>query len=145
MARVAVVTGGTRGIGAIVSEQLKAKGYNVAAIYSANNEAANKFNADSGIATYKVDVSDFNDCQAGITQIEADLGPVEVLVNNAGITRDGTLHRMKAENWQAVIDTIAGHPDAVGRVVSSGLRGRVTPDPNPKGIGARRPRCPPRE
>ena len=124
MARVAVVTGGTRGIGAIVSEQLKAKGYNVAAIYSANNEAANKFNANSGIATYKVDVSDFNDCQAGITQIEADLGPVEVLVNNAGITRDGTLHRMKAENWQAVIDTNLGSCFNMCRSVIDGMRKR---------------------
>ena len=124
MARVAVVTGGTRGIGAIVSEQLKAKGYNVAAIYSANNEAAKKFNAVSDIATYKVDVSDFNDCQAGITQIEADLGPVEVLVNNAGITRDGTLHRMKAENWQAVIDTNLGSCFNMCRSVIDGMRKR---------------------
>ena len=124
MARVAVVTGGTRRIGAIVSEQLKVKGYKVAAIYSANNEAANKFNADSGIATYKVDVSDFNDCQAGITQIEADLGPVEVLVNNAGITRDGTLHRMKAENWQAVIDTNLGSCFNMCRSVIDGMRNR---------------------
>lgn len=124
MARVAVVTGGTRGIGAIVSDQLKAKGYNVAAIYSGNHEAANKFNVDSGIATYKVDVSDFNACKAGIAQIESDLGPVEVLVNNAGITRDGTLHRMNAENWQAVIDTNLGSCFNMCRSVIDGMRNR---------------------
>lgn len=124
MARVAVVTGGTRGIGAIVSDQLKAKGYNVAAIYSGNHEAANKFNVDSGIATYKVDVSDFNACKTGIAQIESDLGPVEVLVNNAGITRDGTLHRMNAENWQAVIDTNLGSCFNMCRSVIDGMRNR---------------------
>lgn len=124
MARVAVVTGGTRGIGAIVSDQLKAKGYNVAAIYSGNHEAANKFNVDSGIATYKVDVSDFNACKAGIAQIESDLGPVEVLVNNAGITRDGTLHRMNEENWQAVIDTNLGSCFNMCRSVIDGMRNR---------------------
>ena len=124
MARVAVVTGGTRGIGAIVSDQLKTKGYNVAAIYSGNHEAANKFNVDSGIATYKVDVSDFNACKAGIAQIESDLGPVEVLVNNAGITRDGTLHRMNEENWQAVIDTNLGSCFNMCRSVIDGMRNR---------------------
>lgn len=124
MARVAVVTGGTRGIGGMVSEQLKAKGYTVAAIYGGNDEVATKFNADTGIAVYKVDVSDFEICQAGITQIEADLGPVEILVNNAGITRDGTLHRMTAESWQAVIDTNLGSCFNMCRTVIDSMRER---------------------
>src|SRR5947209_16928202 len=91
MARVAVVTGGTRGIGAAVSKALKAAGYKVAATYAGNDEAAQKFKAETGINVYKWDVSSFEACVAGIKQVEADLGPVEVLVNNAGINRDATL------------------------------------------------------
>ena len=90
MARVALVTGGTRGIGAGISEALKAAGYSVAANYGGNDEAANAFKEKTGIPVYKFDVSDFEACKAGIAQVEADLGPVDVLVNNAGITRDGT-------------------------------------------------------
>ena len=89
--RVAVVTGGTRGIGAAVSRMLKDKGYKVAATYAGNDDAAQKFKAETGIAVYKFDVGDFAVCQTVISQIEKDLGPVEVLVNNAGITRDSTM------------------------------------------------------
>ncbi len=124
MSRVAVVTGGTRGIGGMVSEMLKEKGYNVAAVYGGNDEAAQKFNAETGIPVYKIDVSDFEACQKGIAQIEADLGPVEILVNNAGITRDGTLHRMKQESWQAVIDTNLGSCFNMCRSVIEGMRER---------------------
>jgi len=105
MGRVAVVTGGTRGIGAAISLRLKDAGYNVAAIYFGNVEAAEAFTAESGIPAYKWDVADFGACKAGVEQIVSDLGPIEVLVNNAGITRDGTLHRMDAEAWGAVIAT----------------------------------------
>jgi acetoacetyl-CoA reductase len=105
MARVALVTGGTRGIGAAISIALKEAGYKVAANYGGNDEAAEKFKAASGIPVYKWDVSDFEACKAGVARVEADLGTVEVLVNNAGITRDTTLHKMTAEQWNAVIRT----------------------------------------
>ena len=105
MPRVAIVTGGTRGIGAAISIGLKDAGYTVAASYAGNDEAANKFKGDTGIAVYKWDVGDFGACAAGIAKVEADLGPVEILVNNAGITRDGLLHKMSAENWHTVIRT----------------------------------------
>jgi len=105
MARVALVTGGTRGIGAAISIALKEAGYKVAANYGGNDEAAEKFKAGSGIPVYKWDVSDFEACKAGVARVEADLGTVEVLVNNAGITRDTTLHKMTAEQWNAVIRT----------------------------------------
>src|ERR1700734_668180 len=108
MARVAVVTGGTRGIGAAISKALKAAGYNVAATYAGNDEAAQKFKAETGIAVYKWDVASFDACAVGIKQVEADIGPVDVLVNNAGITRDAQLHRMTLEQWQAVINTNLG-------------------------------------
>src|SRR5438552_16519938 len=108
MARVAVVTGGTRGIGASISKALKASGYKVAATYAGNDEAAQKFKAETGIKVYKWDVSSFEACATGIKQVETDLGPVEVLVNNAGITKDATLHRMKPEQWTAVINTNLG-------------------------------------
>ena len=103
--RVAVVTGGTRGIGAAISVALKKAGYKVAANYGGNDEVANKFKAETGIPVYKFDVSDFNACEAAIKRITADLGPIDVLVNNAGITRDGTMHRMNFEQWNAVIQT----------------------------------------
>src|ERR1044072_6855194 len=103
MARVAVVTGGTRGIGEAISKALKAAGYKVAANYAGNDEAAQKFKAAPGISVYKWDVSSFDACAAGLKQVETDLGPVEVLVNNAGITRDTMLHRMNPEQWSAVI------------------------------------------
>src|SRR5947199_5113762 len=99
MARVAVVTGGTRGIGEAISKALKAAGYEVAANYGGNDEAAQKFKTATGIAVYKWDVSSYESCAAGLKQVEADLGPVEVLVNNAGITRDAMFHRMAPEHW----------------------------------------------
>src|SRR3954463_14745007 len=108
MARVALVTGGTRGIGAAISQALKAAGYQVAANYGGNDEAAQKFKAETGIPVYKWDVSSFDACSEGIKQVETELGAVEVLVNNAGITRDAMLHRMKPEQWKQVIDTNLG-------------------------------------
>src|SRR5712692_3941377 len=108
MARVAVVTGGTRGIGEAISKALKAAGCKVAANYAGNDEAAQKFKAETGISVYKWDVSSFDACAAGLKQVEAELGPVEVLINNAGITRDSQLHRMKPEQWSAVINTNLG-------------------------------------
>lgn len=105
MGRVALVTGGTRGIGRAISERLKEAGYTVAANFGGNEEAAKKFTEETGIAAYKCDVSDFSACQDMLKKIESDMGPVEILVNNAGITRDGTLHRMTPENWEAVIAT----------------------------------------
>ncbi len=105
MARVALVTGGTRGIGAAISVALKEAGYQVAANYGGNDEAAKKFKAETGIAVFKWDVSDFEACKAGVAQVDAALGPVDVLVNNAGITRDTTLHKMSGEQWSAVIGT----------------------------------------
>jgi 3-oxoacyl-[acyl-carrier protein] reductase len=104
MARVAVVTGGTRGIGAAISKALAAKGYSVAANYAGNDDAANRFKAETGIPVYKFDVSDADACAANLKQIEADIGPIDVLVNNAGITRDTLAMRMKDEDWDAVID-----------------------------------------
>ena len=105
MARVAIVTGGSRGIGAAISKALKAAGYSVAANYAGNDEAANAFKAETGIPVYKWSVADYDACVAGVRQVEADLGPVDVLVNNAGITRDGFFHKMTVEQWKAVIDT----------------------------------------
>ena len=113
-----------RGIGGIVAEQLKEKGYRVAAIYGGNDEAAKKYNEENGIAVYKVDVSDFDACKNGIAQIESDLGPVEIIVNNAGITRDSTLHRMEQDSWQAVIDTNLGSCFNMCRCVIDGMRER---------------------
>ena len=105
MGRVALVTGGSRGIGAAISTALKAEGYTVAANYAGNDEAAAAFTAETGIKTYKWSVADYDACAAGIAQVEADLGPVDVLVNNAGITRDATFHKMTKDQWDAVIGT----------------------------------------
>src|SRR5690242_21382477 len=124
MARVAVVTGGTRGIGAAISKALKGAGYKVAATYAGNDEAAQKFKAETGINVYKWDVSSFDACAAGIKQVEADLGPVEILINNAGITKDATLHRMKPEQWSAVINTNLGSLFNMCRNVIEGMRER---------------------
>jgi acetoacetyl-CoA reductase len=124
MARVAVVTGGTRGIGAAISKALKAAGYKVAANYGGNDEAANKFKAETGIAVYKWDVSSFDACTAGLKQVEADLGPVEVLVNNAGITRDAPFHRMTPEYWNQVINTNLNSLFNMSRPVWEGMRTR---------------------
>src|SRR3954452_417732 len=124
MARVAVVTGGTRGIGAAISKALKAAGYKVAASYAGNNEAANKFKAETNINVYKWDVSSFEACVAGLKQVEADLGPVEVLINNDGITADATLHRMKPEQWTQVINPNLGSLCNMCRNVIEGMRER---------------------
>ena len=122
--RVAVVTGGTRGIGGAISRMLKEKGYKVAATYAGNEDAAQKFKAETGIAVYKFDVSDFAACQAVITQIEKDLGPVDVLVNNAGITRDSTMRRLTRDMWDAVIDTNLGSCFNMSKAVWEGMNTR---------------------
>ena len=124
MARVAVVTGGTRGIGAAISKALKAAGYKVAASYAGNDEAANKFKAETGIAVYKWDVASYDACTAGLKQVETDLGPVEVLVNNAGITRDAPFHRMTPEYWNQVINTNLNSLFNMTRPVWEGMRTR---------------------
>jgi acetoacetyl-CoA reductase len=108
MARVALVTGGTRGIGAEISRALKAQGRSVVAVYAGNDEAAQAFQAETGIRTWKCDVSDFDACKQAVEQVTAEIGPIEVLVNNAGITRDATLQRMTRDMWEAVIDTNLG-------------------------------------
>ncbi|WP_085870109.1 acetoacetyl-CoA reductase, partial [Pseudoruegeria aquimaris] len=105
MAKTALVTGGTRGIGAAIAKKLKAEGYNVAATYGGNDEAAAAFTAETGIATYKWSVGDYEACKEGIAKVEAEIGPVDVLVNNAGITRDAPFHRMTPQQWHEVIDT----------------------------------------
>jgi len=105
MARVALVTGGSRGIGAAISKALKDEGYQVAANYAGNDAAASAFKGETGIPVYKWSVADYDACVAGVAKVEADLGPVDVLVNNAGITRDGMFHKMTREQWQEVIDT----------------------------------------
>jgi len=105
MARVALVTGGTRGIGAAIAKRLKAEGCDVAATYGGNDEAAKAFTDGTGIRTYKWSVGDYEACKAGIAAVEADLGPVDILVNNAGITRDAPFHKMTPAQWQEVIDT----------------------------------------
>jgi acetoacetyl-CoA reductase len=108
MARVAIVTGGTRGIGEAISVGLKGAGYKVAANYMGNDERAKAFSERTGIAVYKWDVADFDACQAGVKKVETDLGPVEVIVNNAGITRDGTMKKMARTGWDDVLDTNLG-------------------------------------
>ncbi|MEX2519052.1 MAG: acetoacetyl-CoA reductase [Paracoccaceae bacterium] len=105
MGRVALVTGGTRGIGAAISKKLAAEGYSVAAIYAGNDEAAAAFTAETGIKAFKWSVADYDACKAGVAEVEAAVGPVEILVNNAGITRDGMFHKMTKDQWDAVIGT----------------------------------------
>ncbi|MDT3684822.1 MAG: beta-ketoacyl-ACP reductase [Pseudorhodoplanes sp.] len=124
MARVAVVTGGTRGIGAAISIALKNAGYRVAANYAGNDEAAQKFRRETDIPVYKWDVSSYDACAAGLKQIGADLGPVDVLVNNAGITRDTMFHKMTPEHWNAVISTNLGSLFNMTRPVIEGMRER---------------------
>ncbi|MBT2130285.1 acetoacetyl-CoA reductase [Aliiroseovarius lamellibrachiae] len=105
MARVALVTGGSRGIGAAISKALKAEGYDVAATYAGNDEKAAAFTEETGIKTYKWNVGSYEDSKAGLEQVQADLGPIDVVVANAGITRDAPFHKMTPEQWQEVIDT----------------------------------------
>ena len=124
MARVALVTGGTRGIGAAISKALKAAGHTVAANYAGNDEAANKFKAETGIPVYKWSVADYEACATGIKQVEADLGPVDILVNNAGITRDAMFHRMTPAQWREVIDTNLNGVFNMTHPVWNGMRER---------------------
>jgi acetoacetyl-CoA reductase len=124
MARVAVVTGGTRGIGAAISKALKAAGYKVGASYAGNDEAANKFKAETGINVYKWDVSNYDACVEGLKKVETDLGPVEVLVNNAGITKDAPFHRMTPDQWYAVINTNLNSLFNMTRPLWDGMRAR---------------------
>jgi len=124
MGRVAIVTGGTRGIGEAISNSLNDAGYSVAATYAGNDDAANAFAAKTGIRVYKFDVADFDACEAAISRITSELGAVDILVNNAGITRDGTMHRMSRENWDAVIDTNLGSCFNMSRLVIDGMRER---------------------
>ena len=105
MPRVALVTGGTRGIGAAISTALKDAGYKVAANYAGNDEAATAFTKETGIPTFKWSVADYDACSEGVKKVEAELGPIEVLVNNAGITRDAPFHKMTPQQWKEVIDT----------------------------------------
>jgi acetoacetyl-CoA reductase len=124
MARVALVTGGTRGIGAAISKALKASGYKVAATYGGNDAAAEKFKAETGIPVYKWDVTSFDACAGGVKKVEADIGPIDVLVNNAGITRDTAFHKMTLDQWTAVINTNLGSLFNMTRQVIEGMRGR---------------------
>jgi acetoacetyl-CoA reductase len=124
MTRVALVTGGTRGIGAAVSRALKKEGYKVVANYAGNEVAAAKFSSETGIPVYKWDVSSFDACVAGVKKVEADVGSVDVLVNNAGITRDTAFHKMTPEQWSLVINTNLGSLFNMTRQAIEGMRAR---------------------
>ena len=124
MSHTAIVTGGTRGIGAAISVALSEEGHKVAATYAGNDEAAEAFKAQTGISVYRFDVADFDQCADSVSRIEADLGPVGILVNNAGITRDGTLHRMDFEQWNAVLQTNLSSCYNMCRNVIEGMRER---------------------
>ncbi len=124
MPRTALVTGGSRGIGAAISIALKNAGYNVAANYAGNDEAAARFKAETGIPVYKWSVADYDACAAGIKQVEADVGPVDVLVNNAGITRDAMFHKMTPQQWKEVIDTNLNGAFNMTHPLWSGMRDR---------------------
>jgi acetoacetyl-CoA reductase len=124
MARVAVVTGGTRGIGEAISVGLKDAGYKVAAVYAGNDEKAQEFSERTGISVFKWDVSNFDACKEGLGKVAAELGPVEIVVNNAGITRDGVLHRMSFEQWNDVVATNLTSCFNMCRNVIDGMRER---------------------
>jgi len=124
MARVAVVTGGTRGIGRAISIALRDRGCRVAANYGRDDATARQFEGETNIPIHKFDVSDFNACAQGVKAIEAALGPIEILVNNAGITRDATMHRMSFEQWNAVIQTNLTSCFNMSRAVIDGMRNR---------------------
>ncbi len=124
MARVAIVTGGTRGIGEAISTALQGMGMKVAANYAGNEERAREFSDRTGINSYKWDVSDFEACQEGVRKVEAELGPVDVLVNNAGITRDTTIRKMNHQQWQDVIDTNLGGCFNMAKAVFEGMTAR---------------------
>ncbi|EKF18967.1 acetoacetyl-CoA reductase [Nitratireductor pacificus] len=122
--RTALVTGGTRGIGAAIATTLKEAGYQVAANYAGNDEAAARFSAETGIKSYKWSVADYDQCAKGVAAVEADLGPVDVLVNNAGITRDVMFHKMTLEDWQAVINVNLNGVFNMTHQVFAGMRER---------------------
>lgn len=124
MAKVALVTGGTRGIGQAISAALKNKGFRVAANYAGNDDAARQFQAGTGIPIYKWDVADYAACEKGVASVTREVGDIDVLVNNAGITRDGMLHRMSKENWDAVIRTNLDSVFNMTRLVIDGMRNR---------------------
>jgi acetoacetyl-CoA reductase len=124
MGRVAIVTGGTRGIGRAISISLKDRGYDVAANYGSDDKAAEEFSGETGIPAFKFNVGDFEACTAGVKAVEESLGPIEVLVNNAGITRDTTMHRMSFEQWNAVIQTNLSSCFNMSRLVIDGMRDR---------------------
>jgi acetoacetyl-CoA reductase len=124
MARVALVSGGTRGIGAAISEALLKAGYHVAATYAGNNAAAEAFRAKTGASVYRWDASDFEACAAGIRQVEAVVGPIDVLVNNAGIVRDSALHKMTKAQWNAVLATDLDTLFNMCRPIIEGMRAR---------------------
>ena len=124
MTRVAVVSGGSRGIGAAISKALKEHGYKVAATYAGNDEAAEKFSRETGIAVFKWDVSDHEACAAGIKKVEHEIGPVDILVNNAGITKDTPFHKMTPDKWYAVINTNLNSLYNMTRPVIEGMRER---------------------
>jgi len=124
MGRVALVTGGTRGIGEAVSKALKKAGYNVAATYAGNDDAANAFKKETGIPVFKWDVGDFQACEQGVIAVENEVGPIEVLVNNAGISRDAMLQKMSHEQWSEVIRTNLDSVFNMTRQVVAGMRER---------------------
>ena len=124
MARVAVVTGGTRGIGAAVSKALLSAGYKVAATYHGNDEAAAKFKAETGAHVYKWDVGNFDACSAGLTKVASEVGAIDILINNAGVTKDGMFHKMTPEQWYGVINTNLNSLFNMCRPVIEGMRER---------------------
>jgi len=124
MSRVALVTGGTRGIGEAICLALKDAGYKVVATYAGNDEKANQFSETNNIPVYKFDVGDYDACQSSVAQIESDVGAVEVLVNNAGITRDGTMHKMTFQQWNEVIQTDLTSCFNMCHAVLNGMRER---------------------
>jgi acetoacetyl-CoA reductase len=124
MARVALVTGGTRGIGGAISKALKEAGYNVAATYAGNDEAANKFKDETGIPVFKWDVGDYAACEQGVADVENQVGPIDILVNNAGITKDAPLHKMSYEQWSDVLRTNLDSMFNMTRQVINGMRER---------------------
>ncbi len=124
MGKVAIVTGGTRGIGRAISDALIAEGFHVVAFYHANEETAQEFRDTTGMQAYKVDVAHLDECEKYVKQIEDDLGPIDVLVNNAGITKDGVLHKMADDDWHAVIETNLTSCFNMCRVVINGMRSR---------------------
>ena len=124
MSHTAIVTGGTRGIGAAISVALSEDGHKVAATYAGNDEAAEAFKTETGVSVYRFDVADFDQCAESVAKIETDLGPINILVNNAGITRDGTLHRMNFEQWNAVLQTNLSSCYNMCRNVIDGMRER---------------------